>query len=179
MKVFPTITTERLVLRKFSLTDAPDVQRMAGDVDVARNTLNMPHPYTDGIAEEWINSVGIEYDLSDLIVFAITIKDTGNLIGAIGLTLKPQFRNAEIGYWIGKEYWNKGYATEASIGVINYAFTNLAIHKIHANHFVGNDASERVMQKAGMHFEGFQMQHIWHWNAYKDLKNYAIFNPNI
>ncbi len=178
MKSFPILTTDRLILRNFTLADAPEVKRMAGDVAVAMNTLNMPHPYVNGVAEEWINSLAGEFNSESSIVFAITLKESRSLIGAIGLTLKLQFRNAEMGYWLGKEYWNKGYTTEAAIAVIQYAFNNLPVHKISANHFHDNLASGKVMLKAGMHYEGIQKEHIWHWNTYKHLLNYAIFNPN-
>lgn len=58
MKKIPTLTTDRLVLCTFSLDDAPDVQRLAGDYDIARSTLFIPHPYENGMAEEWENPDG-------------------------------------------------------------------------------------------------------------------------
>lgn len=178
MKSFPILTTDRLILRNFTLADAPEVKRMAGDVAIAKNTLNMPHPYVDGVAEEWINSLDAEFLSDTSVVFAVTLKETGKLTGAIGLMLKLHLRNAEMGYWMGKEFWNMGYTTEAAIGVIQYAFKNLPIHKICANHFHDNEASGKVMLKAGMHYEATLKEHLWHWNTYKDLMNYAIFNPD-
>lgn len=175
--IYPTIKTERLILRKFELSDASEVQRMAGDRDVARNTLNMPHPYTDGLAEQWISTHEKDYSDGKAIVFAVTESFSGKLVGAIGLMLKRDYRHGEIGYWIGKEYWNKGYCTEAVKAIINFGFNEEKLHKIFANYFGNNPASGRVMEKAGMIFEGILVSHLWHFNEYKDLIFYGIFNP--
>jgi [ribosomal protein S5]-alanine N-acetyltransferase len=174
---YPSIKTERLILRQFELSDAKEVQRMAGDRDVARNTLNMPYPYFDGLAEQWITSLESDYRDERLVVFAITLADSGTLIGAIGLTLKKEYKLAELGYWIGKEYWNKGYGTEAVKAIIKFGFYDIKLHKIFANYFANNLASGRIMEKAGMVFEGILRSHLWHFNEYKDLIFYGIFNP--
>lgn len=144
---YPSIKTERLKLRKFELSDAKEVQRMAGDRDVARNTLNMPYPYIDGLAEQWITSLESDYLNERLIVFAITLADTGTLIGAVGLTLKKEHKIAELGYWIGKEYWNKGYGTEAVKAIIKFGFYDQKLHKIFANYFANNPASGELWRR--------------------------------
>jgi len=56
MKESPTLETTRLILRPFTVADAPDVQRLAGDREIASSTLNVPHPYEDGMAEQWIGT---------------------------------------------------------------------------------------------------------------------------
>ena len=73
MKKRPTIQTERLVLRPFTLADALDVQRMAGDRDIAWATLGIPHPYEDGMAEQWIGTHQERYERGELVNFAITL----------------------------------------------------------------------------------------------------------
>lgn len=176
---FPTIKTDRLILRRFELSDASDVQRMAGDKDVAFNTLNMPYPYLDGMAEEWILSLENGFKDQKSIVYAICLKSTGILIGAIGLTLNLKYRMAELGYWVGREYWNNGYCTEAVRALITFAFENYKLHKIYANYFSNNPASGRVMIKAGLQYEGTLKSHMWHHGEYKDLIFYSIFNPDI
>lgn len=177
-RTFPAFYTERLHLRKFSITDSPEVQRMAGDYEVAYNTLNMPHPYLDGVAEEWIASLDSDFHMGKNIVYAICLRGTGQLIGALGLTMQRKYRLGEMGYWLGKEHWNNGYCTEAAKAVINYAFNDLNLHKIYANHFNTNPASGRVMVKAGMHYEGTLKSHLWHFDIYKDLVYYGIINPS-
>src|SRR5579863_2647719 len=146
----PTLETERLVLRPFDLSDAPRVQLLAGDRAVAATTKNIPYPYEDGMAEEWIGTHQERFEKGQLVNFAIVLKHGGELIGAIGLGLNLTQENAELGYWIGKPYWSCGYCTEAGHAVLGYAFDTLCVHRVHAHHLSHNPASGRVMQKLGM-----------------------------
>ena len=121
----PVLVTERLVLRPFDVSDAADVQRLAGEWEIADTTLNIPHPYEDGMAEEWIATHKPRFEEGKLCNFAITIRDAGDLAGAMGLVITPRFDHAELGYWIGKPYWNRGFCTEAGSAVIGYGFGRL------------------------------------------------------
>ena len=170
----PTLETERLILRLFELSDAADVQRLAGDWEIADTTLNIPHPYKDGMAEEWIATHVPQFEAGKQVVFAVTLRQTGDLIGAIGLTISQRFQRAEIGYWVGRPYWNQGYCTEAGHAVIGHAFTDLNLHRVHAFHLARNPASGRVMQKLGMTREGLARQHVRRWDVYEDLVLYGI-----
>jgi RimJ/RimL family protein N-acetyltransferase len=174
MKPRPIIETERLILRPFSLDDAPEVQRLAGERDIAANTLTIPHPYEDGMAEEWISTHQEGFDKGELFNLAITRRSDGALIGAIGLVVKPQHECAELGYWVGKPYWNRGYCTEAARALVGYGFESLGLNRIYSHHFVRNPASGRVMQKIGMAHEGRLRQHVKRWGAFEDLEQYGI-----
>lgn len=173
---FPHLETDRLLLREFLLSDAEDVQRLAGHHEVAINTLAMPHPYLDGMAEAWISSHEAEYLAGTSVIWAICHKDSGQLIGAIGLTIQRKYRLAELGYWIGRSFWGKGFCTEAVEMVLNYALQSVGLHKVTASHFAGNPASGRVMQKAGMKYEATLKAHLWHYGEYKDLVYYGAFS---
>ncbi|MEZ4768603.1 MAG: GNAT family N-acetyltransferase [Caldilineales bacterium] len=171
----PVIETERLVLRPFTLDDAADVQRLAGDPDIADTTLVIPHPYPDGAAESWINTHQERWDNGLGIVCAITLRSSGELIGAISvLSISKQHGHGELGYWVGKPYWNNGYCTEAARGLIRFCFETLGLHRVHAYHFARNPASGRVMAKAGMRYEGTMRQHLRKGDAYEDLPSYGI-----
>jgi [ribosomal protein S5]-alanine N-acetyltransferase len=142
LEKFPSLKTDRLILRPFSLDDAKDVQRLAGDVDIAKTTLTIPHPYEDDKAEEWIGTHQKDFKDGVQVVFAIVEQKENELIGATGLSnIKSDFENAELGYWIGKDFWNKGYGTEAACAVLKYGFEVLGLHRIHAHHFGSNPAS--------------------------------------
>lgn len=174
MKHRPTLHTQRLDLRPFRLSDAAEVQRLAGDRAIADTALNIPHPYVDGVAEEWISTHQPRFEAGELVSFAISLRQTGELIGAIGLVVNQRFQRAELGYWIGKPYWNQGYCTEAGRAVLEYAFTVLHLHRVHACHLVRNPSSGRVMQKLGMVQEGVARQHVKRWEVYEDLALYGI-----
>jgi [ribosomal protein S5]-alanine N-acetyltransferase len=174
MKQQPTLQTNRLILRPFELTDAKEVQGLAGDRSIADTTLEIPHPYEDGMAEQWISTHQAKFEACEMVHFAIILRETDGLIGAIGLTVVPRFERAEAGYWIGKPYWGKGYCTEAAGAVLEYGFTTLNLNRIHAHHFKRNPASGRVLEKLGMQREGFARQHVKKWDIFEDIELYGI-----
>ncbi|WP_245926536.1 GNAT family N-acetyltransferase [Methanospirillum lacunae] len=157
---YPILKTTRLVLRKFLYEEACIVKELAGSEEVAHGCINIPHPYMPGLAEIWIASHEIWYSEGSQVVFAVTRKEDGWIIGAVGLTLEPEHARAELGYWIGFPFWNHGYATEAAEAVITYAFDELLLHRITASHFVRNLASGRVLEKLGMKKEGLLREHL-------------------
>jgi [ribosomal protein S5]-alanine N-acetyltransferase len=174
----PSAETERLILRPFELGDAPRVKLLAGDRDIAAMTLNVPHPDEDGMAEKWIGSHQDYFEKGEQVVFAITLKPGGELIGAIGLILNLAHEKAELGYWIGKPYWGHGYCTEAARAALRYAFTDGGLNRVHAYHFHHNPASGRVMQKLGMKYEGRLRQHVKKWGQFIDNELYCILRSD-
>ena len=169
----PSLRTQRLLLRPFSINDAPDVQRLAGDRDVAANVRDIPHPYEDGLAEEWIGTHKERFERGE-IIFAIALRDTNRLIGTIGLLIDRKDENAELGFWIGKPYWGKGYCTEAANELVRYGFDKQGLNRIHAFHLSRNPASGRVLQKVGMRREGCLRQSIKKWGVFEDVEVYSI-----
>lgn len=176
----PTLTTDRLILRPFVLADAPAVQRLAGDWAIADTTSSIPHPYEDGAAEAWIGSHAVQLEQETAVVFAITLKDDGQLAGTISLfSIRAESRRAEMGYWIGVPYWRKGLCSEAARVVIRYGFDELGLNRIFAEHMTRNPASGRVMQKVGMTYEGTLRQHVKKWDRYEDLAVYGILRQEM
>lgn len=178
MKQMPVLTTERLILRLFTLKDCKTVQTLAGEKDIAKTTLTIPHPYKDGMAKQWITSHKKKFVKGELVCLAITEKDDKNVIGAISLTVNTKHNRAELGYWVGKKYWRKGYCTEAAHAIIHYGFHSLKLNRIYATHFILNKASGRVMQKVGMIREGLLKQHVLKWGTYIDLVQYGILQDD-
>lgn len=173
MKQLPTIELERVVLRPFNLADAKAVQELAGDRSIAEMTLNIPHPYEDGIAERWIKTHVKTLNENHIYTLAIAHKEENYLIGSITLSIH-EFDRSELGYWVGKKYWNNGYCTEAALGLMRFGFEELNLNRIYAFHLSKNPASGRVMQKTGMKYEGLLRQHIKKWGEYEDLCCYGI-----
>lgn len=170
----PVLRTPRLRLRPLLPSDAAAVQRLAGDFAVAHSTLNIPHPYEDGMADAWITTMAEDFAAGRQVVFAVTDGATAELIGAIGLVLRLEHARAELGYWIGQPFWGRGYATEAVREVLRYGFGSLGLHRIHACHFARNPASGRVMAKAGMRREGISRAHVRRFDRFEDLVQYGI-----
>jgi RimJ/RimL family protein N-acetyltransferase len=170
------LETERLILRQFSFDDAPMIQKLVGAREIADTTLEIPHPYEDGMAEEWLNLQKENFVKGVEVSCAITLKENGNLAGGINLRINKRFNRAEMGYWIAVPYWNKGYCTEAARKMLEYGFKELKLNRIFAHHMVRNASSGRVMEKIGMKYEGTLRQHVIRWDKYEDLKIYSILS---
>jgi ribosomal-protein-alanine N-acetyltransferase len=170
----PTLSTERLILRPFILDDAPRVQKLAGEKAIASTTLNIPHPYEDGMAEDWIETHAEAFEKGESLTFAIVLKQENVLIGAVGLDVNAAHDRAEMGYWIGAPYWSNGYASEAARAVLEYGFVERKLNRICASHLSRNPASGRVMQKIGMTHEASFRAHVKKWEKFEDLEVYGI-----
>lgn len=170
----PEIATERLILRPFTLTDAPHVTLLANDYEIASKTLRIPHPYKEEMAREWIATHREGYLKDKLANFAVTLKRDGRLIGAVGLEIVRDHGRAGLGYWLGRNYWGMGYATEAAGAVVEFGFNKLMLNRIHAEHFTDNPASGNVLKKIGMKYEGCMREHDLRFGQYKDIFVYGI-----
>ncbi|WP_054955564.1 GNAT family N-acetyltransferase [Paenibacillus dakarensis] len=173
-----TITTDRLAIRLFHSSDAPEVARLCNNYNIYKNTLYLPYPYAVQDALSWISSHLTNFQKNKSYEFAITDKATGQLYGAIGLSNNQSFRHGEIAYWIGEAFWGKGYATEAAQAMLDYAFKEKKYHKVFARHFGSNPASGRVLQKIGMQFEGCLHEHVIKNGQYEDLVYYGIIEES-
>lgn len=167
------LETPRLRLRPYESSDAEQLQRLAGSRAVAEGTLLIPHPYSLADAVEWIASRPEALENGNL-VYAITLLSSSELIGAIGLALRPQHGKGELGYWIGEPFWGRGFATEAAGALISYGFEVFALNRLFAIHFARNPASGRVLEKNGMRHEGSLRQDIRKWDEYIDVEVYGI-----
>ena len=163
------------------MSDAPDIQLLAGDKDVASTTKGIEHPYEDGMAERWINSCQKMAQSGELAHFAITLAESTAFIGTVTLhmdfgpsAITTVSTEAELSYWIGKPYWNQGYASEAAKAVIRHGFTELSLDRIYAAHFTRNPASGRVLINAGMLYEGSQLGPTIKWGNMERLELYGV-----
>jgi ribosomal-protein-alanine N-acetyltransferase len=104
----------------------------------------------------------------------MTKRENGELVGAIGIHMDKVNQAAEFGYWVGKRFWNQGFAAEASRAVIRFGFEELELNRIYARHMTKNPASGRVMQKTGMRFEGILRESIFRWDSFEDAAIYSI-----
>ena len=152
----------------------PQLVALAGNYEVARNTLNIPHPYREQDAQHWVEATQENYAQQTGYAFAIELRATGEFIGGIGLTLERRFHRAEAGYWLGQPHWGRGLASEALSALLRFGFEELRLNKIYATHLAGNPASGRVMLKNGMVKEGELVQHTRRDGEYHDLWQYRL-----
>lgn len=142
------MSTDRLALRRFQLSDARPLQALCDNWEIARMTTRIPHPYTLEDATAWISGHEGAFDQEKR--FAIICD--GTLIGAAGLIAKAD--TFEIAYWLGQPYWGQGFATEVAARLCRFAFEDLSAEYLVAGHFAGNDASARVLAKCGFRYTG-------------------------
>ena len=147
----PVIETRRLALRAPEPSDAARLSELASDFDVAKMTLRMPHPYLESDGRAFVEAVAAQ-DPRRAATFAIEHERDG-LVGVIGL-----FEDAdpapEVGYWIGRPFWGRGFATEALQGALAWARRGWGRRALTAGHFTDNPASGRVLEKAGFLYTG-------------------------
>jgi len=174
MKEIPTLTTQRLTLGEIFAVDIPTIEKYAGNPNVAKHLLNLPHPYYEKDAIFWINMAHQGWADGSKCIFGIRLKDTQEFIGGVGLHVDARFNRAELGYWIGEPFWGKGYMSEAVGAVIQYGFEEVELNKVHAIHLLNNPASGKVMQKNGMVKEGEMKEHVKTQNGYQDIAQYGL-----
>jgi RimJ/RimL family protein N-acetyltransferase len=138
-----------VALRAFTHADAARVQVLAGERAVAETTALIPHPYPDGAAAAWIAAQARDRAAGREYTYAVTAAGDELVLGAIAL--RPAATEGDnLGYWIGRAYWGRGYATAAARAVIALAFTLLELDLVTASHLARNPASGRVLEKCAL-----------------------------
>ena len=177
------LNTKRLMLRQFNSADAQRIHELVNDKEVAYGTHHIPHPYSEGAAEEWLAEHAELVRCGQAAVFAVCQREVQaasdsdkapQLIGTVGLAISSFDHQAEIGYWFGREYWGQGFCTEAVIAVIDYGFETLGLHRVFAQHISRNVGSARVLEKAGLIKEGVLRQHARKWGVFEDVVCYGM-----
>ncbi len=169
-----TITTSRLILRKFTVDDAQMMfNNWANDERVTKFLSWTPHKNIEGTKQclqIWTNS----YSNNNFYHWAI--ENDGQVIGSIGaVSVDEKNHLCEIGYCIGYDYWGKGITTEAMLAIIGFLFIEVGFHRIFAKHDVENPNSGKVMKKCGMIYEGRMRGHyLRHDGTYSDSIIYGI-----
>jgi RimJ/RimL family protein N-acetyltransferase len=133
----PTLRTTRLTLRDFREGDLDDVVRYAGNYDVSRWLVPVPHPYTRADAADFL-----AMDHAGEIGMLWMILCDGALIGAVST-------GKELGYWLAEHAWGQGYMTEAAQRAVDHTFLTRDLDIMKSSHFVGNHGSRRILQKLG------------------------------
>jgi RimJ/RimL family protein N-acetyltransferase len=169
-------------LKSPSAVDAEQVARRANDYDIAYNIAgwgSFPNPYTVSDALSFIEKAAKEQIEGIGIHAAVRLKSGNDIIGMVGLkAIDRKDRKAEIGYWIGKEFWKKGYGTAAASIMTAYGFEVLGLNKIYARTFDFNKTSVRVLEKLGFEREGLLKEETLHKNGFVDEVLFGLLGKN-
>ena len=170
---FPILETERLVLRKLKIADADAMYIYASNDDVTKYVLWDSHTSPEQ-TKRFLQFMIDKYEQENY-AWAVTLKDSDEFIGTIDyVMLDKKERIGEIGYALSHLYWGKGYMSEAAKAILHYGFTELHLERIQARCFTENIGSERVMQKAGMVYEGTMRKAKLSKGTYYNLKMYSM-----
>ena len=148
----PVLETPRLRLRGLQPDDAEDIFRLINDIEIVRNLSVVPWPYEREMADAYIARTIGPAATGEELCLAITDRDEGHFIGLI--TLRPKTDCPLLGYWLGKEFWNRGYLSEALGAVVEHVFHDLELERIGGLALPENAASLAVMRKNGFRADG-------------------------
>ena len=170
----PAIRTERLLLRPMHVTDAMDMFEYASREEVTEFLLWSPHR-TLSYTRDYLRYIEDRYAIGDFYDWAVTLADSGKMIGTCGFTrLDLPHNSGEIGYVLNPDFHHNGYATEAVSAILKFGFEELGLHRLEARFMQGNDASRKVMERLGMTFEGFHRDAMFVKGSYKTIGVSAI-----
>jgi RimJ/RimL family protein N-acetyltransferase len=144
---------------------------MAGDAAIAATT-RIAHPYPPGQAERFIRVRMRERQAGLSWIFAV--KHAHAVVGVCGLIGVSPSREAEIGYWIGRPYWGRGFATQAVADTLGFSFRQLKLREVYAKCLTGNYGSQQVLGKNGFRYTGTEPHDVPHWPAGSSLLVYRI-----
>jgi [ribosomal protein S5]-alanine N-acetyltransferase len=169
------IQTARLFFRGFTVDDYDAVHTYASDPEVTRYTAFGPNTpeQTRGFLQ-FVSGEASQEDRANY-SFALIHRETNELIGSCGLMRSdqsgPQY---SFGYVLRKDRWRQGLASEATAALVKFGFGELRAHRLWAHVFVGNTASEKLLQKLGFRYEGCTLQSFFVRNAWHDLQTFAM-----
>jgi [ribosomal protein S5]-alanine N-acetyltransferase len=175
---FPTLETERLVLRAPRAEDAPDIFRIMSDERVVRY-FGTPPMRSPEQALRRVESFQSDFAAHLGVRWAITMRDEGRLIGTLGFwRLVKEHLRAEIGYELAPERWGQGIMPEALEAVLQFGFTAMGLHSVEAQIEPPNAGSRRVLEKLGFVQEGYFRENYYHpeEGRFSDTAVFSLLN---
>jgi RimJ/RimL family protein N-acetyltransferase len=153
------IETERLRLRAIEPRDAELITKFLADYEISKMLATVPHPYTRAHFEEFL--AGDRAAAANRTSFVRAI-DAEGLVGMMGLSDIQAIeggRIATLGYWVGRPFWGRGYASEAARALVDHAFARAGFAGLKSGYFKENPASGRVLAKIGFRTAGESLRH--------------------
>jgi len=171
------LKTKRLIIRGFKRSDLDDFYEYASKKGVGEMAGWKPHTSKE------VSKTILEQFIDNPEVFAIELRDTGKMIGSLGLHNKPfdddddQYRQRELGYVLSKDYWNQGIMSEAARALVDFGFYTMNLDRISCAHFIDNARSEAIINKLGFTFVKYDTYYAKTLEKRFKEKKYILYNP--
>lgn len=178
------LKTKRLILRPIEEKDKESLIQNVNNLEITKWLAVVPYPYTLKDADWWINHCKGKWGEKEIETyeFAIILKETDKYIGGITLAhvKRDSEKSATLGYWIGKDYWKKGYGSEALNAILDFGFNKLGLIRMNASVFVGNPNSGKLLEKFGAKKEGVRRKYGYCKadNKIKDEEMYGLLKED-
>ncbi|MFC2143136.1 GNAT family N-acetyltransferase [Candidatus Aenigmatarchaeota archaeon] len=164
---------KRIILRLPKISDARSITKHANNKAIYRYTTRIPYPYQVNHARAFIKDIKNKMRKNQNLSFVIEFK--GDVIGMISLDkIEKQHMRAELGFWLGKEYWKHGFVSESLLLILDHGFNNLKLHRIYAKVFKPNKASSKLLKRAGFKKEGLMRKNFSKDGKYLDTVLYSM-----
>lgn len=174
------LETERLILRPVEEADVPALHPLVDDPDVAATMLSTPHPYPEDALRDFVRKAIDSLERRERYEMTIVLKETGHPIGAIRFfRIDWEHSRTEMGCWLGKQYWARGYAAEATERMVHFGFHELGLESIHAHCLATNRISARVLEKAGLQLEGKIRHAVKKGDVFHDVLLFGIIREDL
>ncbi len=170
------LKTERLILRPYEASDAEAIYGVVSRWEIAETTVSIPHPYPRQNVDWWINFLKDSMEKGNAYEFGIFKRDEPHVyLGNCGfVSISKQHNNGELDYFINPDYWNQGYGTEACRRLVEFGFRELGLERIYGRCMTKNEGSRRIMEKAGLKYEGLAKHEIKKLNKYEDVWKFGL-----
>lgn len=172
------VSGARIRLRKPRLADAPLLEKQVQRPEVVRWTTRIPHPYPAGEALRFLRSAARRWAQGRAFVYVLEPADTPGACGIVSLNqVWWEHRCAELGFWLGPDYWGRGWMTEAVGLLLGVAFRQLGLFRLYASCYADNHAARRVLEKNGFQLEGCLRQAVFKHGARRDYLLFGLLAP--
>jgi RimJ/RimL family protein N-acetyltransferase len=175
--VLPTLATERLRLRWLLPADVPALFSIFGDAEVCRYWSSPPLA-DDAAARLLLADIVRGFETRTLLQWGVELRETATVIGTCTLhAMSSEHRRAEVGFALASAHWKHGYIAEALEALLDYAFDDLALHRIEADVDPRNDSSIRALERLGFQREGYLRERYHLGGEVQDALFYGLLQP--
>ncbi|NAT22398.1 GNAT family N-acetyltransferase [Pseudomonas syringae] len=170
----PRIRTSRLLLAALQPEQASTLSHLADEPTIAAMTSALPSPYTLEHAQAFIAQTHEQFATGQTLSLGVHVTETGALAGVVSFRFSTLHQRANLGYWMGVDYRNNGYTSEAVQGLMTYGFTHMNFNRIAGQCFSDNLASARVLEKCGLLYEGCMKEAFLKNDVFKDMSLFGL-----